>query len=37
MNERADGTRILMLALRRALLLIVKAIEEVYGKADPIT
>jgi hypothetical protein len=35
MADRPDGTRVLMLALRRALLLIVKAIEDVYGKADP--
>lgn len=30
MPDRPDANRILMLALRRALLIIVKAIEEIY-------
>lgn len=34
MPERPDANRVLMLALRRALLIFIKAIEQVYGTAE---
>jgi len=34
MNDRLDANRVLMLALRRALLIFIKAIEQVYGISE---